>query len=187
LLAAGEKPPRILSLAAPALLCLPFWIAVQQVTHEPNTEADVRQAVEGLGPRASVGFIGSDPSLGWSVTLQRGFNYPSRYYGFWMLRAVVRNESARVPDPRLSSLGRLVVRQTVEDFRCLPPRRIIVARPAPESARTGEFDILTFFLRDPQFAQLLAHYRPTNRTSVEVFERVTPLPAGRNCLRRVQD
>lgn len=187
LLAAGGKPPRIILLAAPALLFLPFWIAAEQAMHEPQTETDVRQAVEGLGPRDSVGFIGSDPSLGWSVTLQRGFKYPSRYYGFWMLRAVVRNESAPVSDPRLSSLGRLVVRQTVEDFQCLPPRRIIVARPAPESARTGAFDILTFFLRDPQFAQLLAHYRPKDRTSVEVFERVTPLPAGRNCLRRAQD
>jgi hypothetical protein len=182
-----EKPPRIAALAAPALLCLPFWIAAQQAIHEPQTEFDVRQAVETLAAGDSVGFIGSDPALGWNVTLQHHFEYPSRYYGFWMMRAVVRNEAMGSPDPRLSSLGQLVIRQAVDDFECLPPKRIIVARPTPEAARKGEFDILTFFLRDPKFAQLMGHYRPAERTSVEVFEPISPLPQGHNCLRRAED
>jgi hypothetical protein len=185
-LGAGDKPPRFATLAAPALLFLPFWIAAQQAVHEPQTEMDVRQAVEGLGAGDSVGFIGSDPALGWNVTLQRHFNYPSRYNGFWMMRAVVRNEASRNPDPRFSSLGKLVVRQTVVDFQCLPPRRIIIARPTG-AARAGEFDILAFFLRDPRFSRLLAHYRPVERSSVEVFERISPLAPGRDCLRRAGD
>lgn len=186
-LVVGEKPPRIALLAAPALLGLPFWIAAQQAVHEPQRDLDVRHALETLTDGDSVGFIGSDPALGWSATLQHHFEYPSRYYGFWMMRAVVRNEAMGSPDPRLSSLGRLVVRQTVDDFECLPPKRVIVARPTPQAARTGEFDILTFFLRDPEFAQLMAHYRPVERTSVEVFERMSPLPRGHDCLRRAED
>jgi hypothetical protein len=186
-LALGERPPRLAALAAPALLCLPFWIAAQQAMYEPQVALDAGRAIEPLASGESVGFIGSDPALGWNSTLQHNFQYPSRYSGFWMLRAVVRNEAMGSPNPRLSNLGRLVVRQTVDDFQCLPPRRIIVARPTPEAARKGEFDILAFFLRDPEFAQLMTHYRPIERSSVEVFERVSPLPKGRDCLRRAGD
>lgn len=183
----GERPQRVAALAAPALLGLPLWIAAQQAMNEPQSEIDVRQAVEGLSPGDSVGFIGTDPALGWNVTLQNDFSYPSRYNGFWMMRAVIRNEARGSVDPRLSSLGRNVVSQTVEDFKCLPPKRIIIARPTPEAVKSGEFDILPFFLRDRQFAALLAHYQPIERTSVEVFERTSQLPRGGDCLRRAED
>jgi hypothetical protein len=114
--------------------------------------------------------------------LQSGFLYPGRYNGFWMMRAVVNGAA----DPRLAALGRAVVRQTVFDFRCAPPRRIVVARPTPAAAKAGEFDILRFFMRDPEFAELLGHYRPVRRTSVEVFDQVSPLAPARACLRRVE-
>ena len=122
----------------------------------------------------SVGFIATDPALAWSIVLQHRVAYPSRYMGFWMMRAVAANEEAGGRDKRLSNLGRQVVAETVADFRCLPPRRIIVARPRP-----GEegFDILPFFNRDPAFRELLAHYRPIERTTVEVFDLQTPYTA----------
>jgi hypothetical protein len=90
-----------------------------------------------------------------------------------MINAVVSNESRRTPDPRLINLGKRVVADTVEDFTCTPPRRIIVARPRP-----GErgFDILRFFLRDPRFAALLSHYKVLSRTSIETYELVSALP-----------
>ena len=75
---------------------------------------------------------------------------------FWMLNAIVRNEQLGDPDRRLAQLGRTIVSETVEDFRCAPPKAIIVARPGP--AERG-FDILGFFLRDPAFADLLSHYK----------------------------
>jgi hypothetical protein len=56
----------------------------------------------------------------------------------------------------------------------------------PEAERAGDFDILGFFLRDPQFAQLLAHYRPIERTSVEVFALESPLEPAAGCLSRAQ-
>lgn len=173
---------RLVVLAAPALLFLPFWIAAQQATRGDPTAVDAERAVLGLEAGDSVGFIGTDPALGWTVTLQHGFGYPSRYYGFWMMRAVVNNEEA---DPKLAELGRRVVADTVHDFRCAPPRRIVVARPSLAAAKAGEFDILAFFLRDPQFAELLAHYRPVQRTSVETFQLVSPFPAAaHDCVRR---
>jgi hypothetical protein len=186
-LTSAVKPPRIFALAAPSLVFLPFWISAHEAMR-PNLPArDVDHAVAGLHAGDSVGFIGTDPSLGWTTTLQRGFAYPSRYNGFWMMRAIVRNEALGSPNPSLSQLGRRVVRETVHDFRCLPPKRIIVARPTPEAAKAGDFDILRFFLRDPQFGELLSHYRPVERSSVEVFALVSPLDAAHDCARRAQD
>lgn len=187
LLVGGAKLPRIAALTAPALLFLPFWIAAQQAVHEPQSEIDVRTALDGLKSGDSVGFIGSDPSLGWTVTLQNKFRYPSRYYGLWMMRAIVRNEAMGSPNQRLNRLGQLVVRQTVDDFRCLPPRRIVIARPASGAAESDQFDIMTIFLRDPQFRELMSNYRPVSRTSVETFERTSNLPKGGNCVRRAED
>jgi hypothetical protein len=178
--------PRLVVVAAPALLCLPFWTAAQQAVHEGQDSADLSHALEGLRGGDSVGFIATDPALGLSVTLQRGFRHPSRYLGFWMMRAIVRNERAASPDPRLTQLGRRIVAESVQDFRCIAPKRIIVARPTPDGASAGEFDILAFFLRDPQFAELLAHYRPLQRTSLETFQLVSPLNAGHDCIRRAE-
>lgn len=183
----GDSKPRFLMLAAPALLALPLWIGSQQAGDDPQSEAEARRAVEGLHAGDSVGFVAVDPALGRNIALQEGFGYPSRYSGFWMMRAVVRNQRAGGPDPRLTRFGRLVVQQTVQDFRCMPPRRIVVARPTAAAARDGAFDILAFFLRDPQFAEMMRHYRPIGRTSVETFELESQLTPGYDCIRRARD
>jgi hypothetical protein len=173
-LANTKTPPRLLRLAAPTLLLMPFVIAVQATLREPLPNADVRRAIAGLRPGESVGFIATDPALPWSVTYQSDLRYPSRYMSFWMMRAVISNEALGGPDRRLTELGRRVVGETVADFRCNPPRRIIVARPRPGVSPREAFDILPFFLRDPQFAALMAHYRPVQRTTLEVYEVESP-------------
>jgi hypothetical protein len=169
----GETVPRLTRLAAPAVLCLPLVFAIVEARAERAPGKDLIEAVDGMRAGDSVGFIATDPALAWSIALQRRVDYPSRYMGFWMMRAVVSNELRGGPDKRLSALGRRVVAETVADFRCLPPRRIIVARPRP-----GEdgFDILPFFLRDPRFAELLSHYRVRSRTTVETYDLVSRLP-----------
>ena len=176
----AEHKPRFLALAAPALLLLPLWIGASQAMGHEETSPDVLRAAAGLQAGDSVAFIGTDPAFGWPLTLQRGFRYPSRYSSFWMMRAVVRNEASGGANPGLAEFGRRAVRETVADFRCDPPKRIIVARSP------GQFDILAYFLRDPEFADLLAHYRPVRRSSVESFEIASPLPANANCIRRAR-
>lgn len=173
-LGSGEPATRATRLAAPAVLALPLLLAFAEARGEPAPGDDLVQAVDGMHAGDSVGFIATDPALAWSIVLQHRVAYPSRYMGFWMMRAVAANEEAGGRDKRLSNLGRQVVAETVADFRCLPPRRIIVARPRP-----GEegFDILPFFNRDPAFRELLAHYRPIERTTVEVFDLQTPYTA----------
>jgi hypothetical protein len=107
------------------------------------------------------------------VTLQGGYRYASRYNGFWMMRAILRDERLGMGNSDLAALGNRIRTETVADFTCIPPRRIIVWRP-----RRGEdgLDILPFFLRDPSFAALLSHYRLRSRTSLETYELVSPLP-----------
>jgi hypothetical protein len=113
------------------------------------------------------------------VTLQQGYRYPSRYMGYWMMNAIIRNEYLGSPNPRLTALGRQIVTETVQDYRCAPPRRIIVWRPRPGQ---DAFDILPFFLRDPQFRELLSHYRARGRTSLESYDRISPLqPPDSRC------
>src|SRR5262249_46319483 len=133
---------------------------------------DLQDAISGLHRGDTVGFLAVETAVPWSVTLQHGFRYPSRYMGYWMLGAVLRNESLGSPDLRISALGRQIVAETVDDFACTPPKRIIVARPRPGDPG---FDILPFFLRNPRFVELLSHYRAISRTSVETYEMASPL------------
>lgn len=179
----GGNASRLMIFTAPALLLLPLWIAAQHAERVPESTHDVALAVTGMKPGETVGLISADPSFGWPAVLDRGLRFPLRYNGFWMMQAVVSNEVHGGKRPRLTKLGHTIVQQTVADFECTPPRRILVARPSDAAARAGDFDILAFFLRDPQFARLLAHYRPVQRTTVEVFEQVSALDRRADCPR----
>jgi len=180
-LVAGTSPARLTILAAPALLLLPFSIAAQHEAREPASTQDVTNSLAGLQPEATVGMISTNPSFGWPAVLERGLRFPLRYNGFWMMQAIVTNEAHGGRDPRLTALGRAVARQAAADFECTPPQRIVIDRPTPQQARRGDFDILAFFLREPQFAALLAHYRPVQWTSVETFALAVPIVRPANC------
>jgi hypothetical protein len=173
LLAESTAPMRGLRVLAPAVLAFPLCLAATEQLNPALPSPDLKNAVSGLQPGDTVGFLAAETAVPWSVTYQRRLRYPSRYMGFWMLNAIVANELRGSPDARLTALGRQVTAQTVQDFTCTPPKRIIVPRPRP-----GEdvFDILPFFLRDPQFAALLSHYKVRSRTSVETYELAFPLP-----------
>jgi hypothetical protein len=171
-LLAETSTPSLLRVAAPALLAIPLALSAEEQMNPALPSPDVLNAVSGLRPGDSVGFLTTETAVPWSVTLQGGYRYASRYNGFWMMRAIIRNELLGSPDPRLSALGRQVVSETVDDFACMPPQRIVVTRPRP---RDDTFDMLPFFLRDPRFAALLSHYRARSRTSLETYELVSPL------------
>jgi hypothetical protein len=173
--------PRTLRLVAPALLALPLFLAADDELHPALPGLELTSAVSGLKAGDTVGFISTEPALPWSITLQRQYRYPSRYMGYWMINAIIRNEYDGNPNPRLTALGRQIVAQTVDDFRCAPPKRIIVWRPLPGQ---HAFDILPFFMRDPDFAELLSHYREISRTNLETFEQISALPAPRSPCRQ---
>lgn len=176
ILARLADPSPLLRIAGPVLLALPFVLIWQQARNPLLPSADLDAAISGLPAGTSVGFLATEPAFAWSVTLQHRFTYPSRYIGFWMLRAVVSNEHRARPDPQLAAFGRQVVRETVIDFHCAPPQRIIIARPTPAEAGRGDFDILVFFDRDPEFAALMSHYRQLSRTTADTYVLASPLP-----------
>lgn len=171
-LLAETATPSTLRVVAPSLLALPLALSAEEQMNPALPSPDVLTAVAGLRAGDSVGFLTTETAIPWSVTLQGGYRYASRYNGFWMMRAIIRNELLGNPDPRLAALGRQIVSETVHDFTCLPPRRIIVTRPRPGE---GTFDLLPFFLRDRRFGALLSHYRVRSRTSLETYELVSPL------------
>jgi len=185
LLAESKDKLRLLRLGGPALLCLPLSVSAGEAMRPTLPDADLMQAISDLPPATPVGFISEDTAIAWSVTLQHHFAYPSRYNGFWMLSSVYRNEQAGSPDARLTALGTEVVANTVADFRCMPPRRILVSRPRKGSWNEHANDPLTIFMRNPEFAEFLRHYRVTGRTSLEVYELAKPFPANNpaGCIR----
>lgn len=161
-----------LKIFAPALLALPLALASEEQMHPALPSPDVLNAIAGLNEGDAVGFLTTETAIPWSVTLQRQYRYASRYNGFWMMPAVVANERLGNPNVRLTKLGQRVVSETTQDFLCIPPKRIIVFRP---QAGDASFDILPFFLRDRQFANLLSKYHVRSRTSLETYEMVSPL------------
>ena len=180
LLAEIPETPRMLRLLSPALLALPLLFAAQEQLHPAEPSPELVNSVAGLDRGDTVGFLAVDNALPWSVTLQRSFRFPSRYMSFWMLNAIVTDERSGNPNPALTRFGRKIVSDTVEDFRCLPPKAIIVARPGP-----GErgFDILAFFLRDSKFAELLSHYQARPWAGFQRYDLVSPLPAPQSACR----
>jgi hypothetical protein len=183
LLAECKEPPALLRILAPALLLCPFVLSADEAQHPALPSPDLLGAIAGLQPGETVGFVTTETAIPWSVTLQHGFRYASRYNGYWMMPAIVRNEDLGSPDARLTRLGRQITSETVEDFQCTPPKRIIAWRP-----RVGEngFDMLAFFLRDARFRELLSHYQVRSRSSLETYELASPLtPPGAACRRGV--
>ena len=174
LLAESSAPLRALRIAAPALLSLPLFLAADEARRSDLPSSDLLGAVAGLRPGDTVGFITTETAIPWAITLQGQYRYASRYNGFWMMPAIARSERSARPDPRLAQLGRSIVSETVADFTCTPPKRIIVWRSRDNGS---ESDVLPFFLRDPRFAALLKHYRVRSRTTLETYELVSPLPA----------
>lgn len=177
LLAELPEASRSMRLIAPALLVLPVAAAAQEQRTWAMPNPELIRSIAGLPPGTKVGFIATDLGLAWSVTYQHHLGFASRYNGFWMLRAIVRNEQRAHPDPRLLDLHRRIVAQTVVDFECAQPPRVVVSRPSPDGSDSNAFDILPFFLSDPAFAAMFNHYRSLGRgPGLDVYQLSSPLP-----------
>lgn len=157
---------------APAVVLLPIALALTP-THAPITpETDIAPALAGLPPGASVAIVSTEGNTYWPSAVNRGLRFPSRYGSLWMLPAI----DAHPDDPRVQAFGREVIRQTVIDFRCLPPARIVFVRPDRSDDATAAADPLRFFLRDPGFAGLMTHYVRWRQAGVyDAYRLASPL------------
>lgn len=182
LVEAWEALPDPVRLVAPAIAVLP--LASPFLPSNPAPAAfDPAPVLAGLHRGDSLAVVSTENAFAWPVVWDRGFRYPSRYNAYWMLWAIDR---AAGRNPAVDALGRRVVGETVRDYLCLPPRRIVFARPmtgTPGPNAAG--DPFTYFRRDPAFARLLGHYRMVRQSGIfEAWDRIdTPGPRPAWCRR----
>ena len=136
---------------APTLLLLPLGFTAWYGPYRNDFAPIVQPMLRGVGPRESVAFVSYEAVFSWPLALYRDALYPSRQYGMWILRPVVED---RGRTPALAHIGRQVVAETAQDYRCAQPVRIIFNR------RTiAGVDLESYFLAQPSFTDLLRHYR----------------------------
>jgi hypothetical protein len=176
---AWEALPAPVRLLAPAIAMLPVTLPFLPASPPPPA-FDPAPMLADLRRGDGLAVVSTENAFAWPAVWDRGLRYPSRYNAYWMLWAIDR---AAGRDPAVAAFGRRIVEETVRDYRCMPPRRIVFARPAigaPGPNAAG--DPFTFFQRDPAFARLLDHYRRTRRSGIfEAWDRVDPpgpRPAG---------
>lgn len=169
----GPRRPRAIVLAA---LVLPVLLAIVPTQWVPAPDTDIGPALAGLAPGDAVAIVSKEGRTAWPSTVNRDLRFSGRRGSFWILAALDANASG-ASDPRITALGRKVVSETVLDYRCLPPKRIIFAPGrASREATTAADNPLAYFLRDPQFARLLAHYRRLDAPgAIDVFQVARPL------------
>jgi hypothetical protein len=144
----------IVRVTAPTILILPLAYAIHLGPYRNVLAPQTRPLLTGLMRGDSVAFVTTQAAYSWPLMNERGFRYPSRYYTFWMLQR-------GAPD----ALKSRIAAETARDFRCIPPRRLIF-----------DGDMWQVFSRNPDFADLLTHYRPIRKAgNLEVFEMATPL------------
>lgn len=172
--------PRPIALAALIAAMLLFVAPTQWV---PTPDTDIAPALSDLSSGDTVALIAKEGRTAWPATVDRGLRFVGRRGSYWILAAIDANNQ-HDHDPRIEALGRTMVREAANDFRCLPPRRIIFT-PRQTSPDQGgaSANPLAFFRREPGFRQLLMHYRRLDRPgNFDAFERVSqvePDPAAR--------
>ncbi len=165
----GRRPTPLL----PAMLIAPILFGWHG---DVSADSFYRMALAPLAAETragdTVGIISTSPGVSWPLISEKRLRSPSRYYGYWMLDSVVRNER-HGHDPRVAAFGRAAVLDTVIDYRCMPPSRIVFSHWPTGTA----FDIHAFFLREPAFRAMMTHYRRERWShGMDVFRQVSPLP-----------
>lgn len=141
--------------------------------------AEVTALTADLPPGASVMAFSSRATFIWPMVEERHLLWPSRYYTFWMLPAIVRDRMTGHPTPELARLARTVQGETLQDMRCNPPARILVHDAMRDERdrtlfRQPGFDYLDFFREDPGIAEMLTHYAPGPKGAWRTYDLVDP-------------
>lgn len=175
---AWRKLPPMTRMIAPAVIALPLALPMIPGPPPPAT-LDADPVLVGLRRGDAVAFVTTEIAIAWPHVWNDGFRYPSRYNAYWMLWAM---DPSGLRDPAVAAFARRIVAETVQDYRCLPPHRIVFQRPVPGGDAAG--DPLAFFRRDPAFAELMGHYGLAVRSGdLEGWDQRTPLQHGTNCRR----
>ena len=180
-LAEAGRPASFARLFVPGLLVWPLAFPIGETEMRMTMFTDINYAFEELEEGDAFGLVSTIGATTWPSTVNRGLRRSSRYGQFWMLAAL----DARPRDPVVQRVARQAVRDTVLDYRCLPPKIIVFTRFDRRRRRVQVVDDpYRYFMRDPEFAALLGHYRLSKQYGMfDVYRQVTPLapPDPRTC------
>jgi hypothetical protein len=167
-------PVRMLALT---ILLLPIALCLIRTHPTISKEMDIAPALADLRSGDSIAVVSTEGATAWPSTVNREFRFSSRFGQYWMFPAIAAN-AAGAHDPRIDRFAAEVIRETVIDYRCLPPKRIIFIRPLISVRKASPVDDpLAFFLQSADFAQLLGHYRHWQKGGIyDAYQLVTPLP-----------
>ena len=161
------KPVTVTVVAMIMLLPLGFtaWYGPNQNPFGPYS----RRMIQGVGPHDSVAFVNYEAVFSWPLSLYRDAPYPTRQYGWWILSAVARDHGHT---PQLATLGQQTVAESVQDFRCDQPTRIIFSRSL-EQGRT----VRSWFDPNPDFNELMKHYKLIDKYLIfDIYQKKDPYP-----------
>jgi len=152
----------------PALVCaIPLIVGAMQGPYQNASQRAVAITLHRVPQESTFLSLATRPSRVWPMVDTEGYRWPSRYFAFWMLATIGKDEADGSPDPALQRLGREVVHNTVEDMRCNPPQLIFSeVEPTQRDLRKLGFRLLDFFGRDPEFVEVMQHYRLVASTHV---------------------
>jgi len=170
---AGPAIGTRLRLFVPAMLLWPLSFALIDTEPAVAPDNDIGAAMTHLRAGDALGLISSIGATSWPSLVGRDLRLSSRFTQYWMLAAL----RARPNDPDVAAYGREVVRQTAFDYRCGPPKVIVFVRFSRQPGASAMDDPYAYFMREPDFAQVMQHYRRA-RTSgdYEAWVPASPLP-----------
>jgi putative flippase GtrA len=163
-----------LMLLGPALISGPYRNINQRV---------VDQFLVTLEPGHTIAPLTTRPTLLWPMIATADVRLPLRYYHFWMLDSVAKQEAeGGTLTPQLEAFAETVRQQTVEDMLCNPPDTILIDTFTLSS--TG-FSFLDFFMKNRDFEDLLHSYEQNGKVGFfDIYERIAdlPPPTGIECM-----
>lgn len=152
----GAPANRFVRLCAPALLVWPMTFAMIDVETKITPDIDIAPALAELRPGDPFGLISTAGATTWPAAIGRGLRLSSRYGQYWMINAI----DQRPNDPAPKALMQRVIRETALDYRCLPPKVIIFLDiKDKEAQRLNSSHPYQLFVREPNFAAVMSHYR----------------------------
>lgn len=163
------------------LLVLMVGPALQHGPYKNSFAQSADRLLHDIKPGMTAVALTTKAARMWPMIEEKGLNWPSRYYHFWMMPTFVEARATGISSADLEAYMTKVRRETVQDFACNPPDLIINDLDGLESA-TGldrpVFDMQTFFMEEPSYAALMQSYQLREELGFfSVYEKIAPLPA----------
>jgi putative flippase GtrA len=138
---------------------LPLQLAFAYGTYRNADRSRIETLLRDAPPGSPVLMLTPNPSRIWPMVEEQGHVWPSRYFGFWVVSAIAKEERLRGaghPTPALTRVAAIVQADTVNDILCHPPSLILVDDMS--RSQGGPFDLVAFFSENETFRKIFSNY-----------------------------